>query len=146
MIARHTVMTAAQTATLFLGLVICGRSLAQDGDPDPDDYAPGQWVLTPAIDLQLRPTELTISKDQYHTEELTLQLPPGFTASLFAVGFSNPRFMAVSPDGVLHLSDMARGEIIALPDRDDDGFADEAVVVADGFVEANSPTFYQGNL
>ncbi len=109
MIARHTVITAAQTATLFLGLVT--RSLAQDGDLDPDDYAPGQWVLTPAIDLDLRPTKLSISKDQYHTEELTLQLPPGFTASLFAVGFSNPRFMAVSPDGVLHLSDMARGEI-----------------------------------
>jgi glucose/arabinose dehydrogenase len=68
-----------------------------------------------------------------------------------ATGLQGPRFMAWSPDGVLHVANMRvpgenRGQIIALPDRDLDGVADEAVVVASGFRYVHSLAFYKGDL
>ena len=81
-----------------------------------------------------------------------LQLPEGFAASIFVLtGLVGPRFMAWSPDGVLHVANMKVNgsewaprhdtstppapdqmfaQIVALPDRDDDGVADTTLVVA----------------
>jgi glucose/arabinose dehydrogenase len=57
--------------------------------------------------------------------------------------------MAFSPDGVLHVASMKRynleetnSEIIAFPDRDEDGVADETIVAASGLHMAHSLAFY----
>lgn len=49
--------------------------------------------------------------------------------------------MAVSPDGVLHVARQAKGEVVALPDRDRDGRADQVVVVASGLTRPHSVAF-----
>jgi glucose/arabinose dehydrogenase len=73
-----------------------------------------------------------------------LSLPPGFQATIFAQGLNRPRFMAYSADGVLFLAEMGAGRVVALPDRNDDGVADETVVVAEGLDRPSSLAFHQG--
>jgi glucose/arabinose dehydrogenase len=62
-----------------------------------------------------------------------LQVPEGYTASVFAEGLEGPRFMAVSPDGVLFVAERGADRVVALPDADGDGRADEAVEIGSGY-------------
>ena len=80
-----------------------------------------------------------------------LNLPPGFTANIFAAGgMTRPRFMAFDEDGVLHVADMGgRDEdsrIFALPDRDGDGVADERILMANDMRWVHSLAFYDGDM
>ncbi len=65
--------------------------------------------------------------------EATLQLPPDYAASVFASGLEGPRFMAVSPEGVLYVAERGADRVVALPDGDADGTADEIVEVGTGY-------------
>ena len=136
----------------FAVLALAGGLIsAQDGPP------PGTSQLTPTLDLHLEPVALEVPepfKDQVPADQV-LNLPSGFSATVFAAtGLERPRLMAFSPDGVLHVADM-RGartkdsklsRIVAFPDRDGDGVADEAIVAADQLSYANSLAFYKGDL
>jgi glucose/arabinose dehydrogenase len=70
------------------------------------------------------------------TEKTPLSLPPGFSISVFAKGLGGPRVMAYDPAGNLVVSIPSQGRVVALPDRNGDGVADEIVTVVDGL---NSP-------
>jgi glucose/arabinose dehydrogenase len=67
-----------------------------------------------------------------------LQFPDGFTAGVFASGLATPRFMAVAADGTLLVAERGADRIVALPDRDGDGRADEMRVVGTGYDGAHS--------
>lgn len=67
-----------------------------------------------------------------NTTGLPLTMPDGFSISTFAEGLGRPRVFAWDPGGTLLVTDMAAGTVVALPDRDGDGAADENVVVAGG--------------
>lgn len=119
------------------------------------EYAPGTFTLTPALDLDLQAVPVHIParfRPLLGEEDLALNLPPGFTARVFATdGLFGPRFMAFDQDGVLHVANMRvpgenRGQIVALPDRDRDGVADERLVVANGFRRIHSLAFFRGQL
>jgi glucose/arabinose dehydrogenase len=73
-----------------------------------------------------------------------LSLPDGLEATVFASGLGTPRFMAVSPDGVLYVAERGRDRVVALPDRDGDGRADETVEVGRGYERAHSIAFTDG--
>ena len=114
---------------------------AQDGG-----YPEG--TLTPNIDLGLQPVVIDVP-GKYRDmvpENLSLNLPTGFKAQVFAAGLRGPRLMAVSPEGVLHVCNMRAGQILALPDRNFDGVADEHIAVLDNLREAHSMAFYKGDL
>ena len=70
-----------------------------------------------------------------------LALPDGYGATVFAQGLAGPRFMAVSPDGVLHVAERGADRIIALPDADADGVADEIFVTGTGYGHAHDIEF-----
>ena len=70
-----------------------------------------------------------------------LRLPDGFTSSVYASGLATPRFMASSADGVLFVAEPGADRVVALPDRDGDGRADELIVVGEGFDAAHSVAF-----
>lgn len=75
----------------------------------------------------------------------TLSIQSNYTISVFhAGGMGKPRFMAFSPLGVLHVADMSGGRILALPDVNNDGIADTAIVVASGFTNNHDVKFYKG--
>jgi glucose/arabinose dehydrogenase len=115
---------------------------AQDGDLG--TYPPG--TLTPNIDLGLQEVavEVPAKYRDIVPEGLTVNLPTGFRARIFAAGLSGPRDMTVSPEGVLHVAQPWAGEIVALPDRDGDGVADEHIVVLDNMRVSDSVVFYKG--
>lgn len=58
--------------------------------------------------------------------QFPLTLPPGFRVGIFAKGLGNARDLTFSPKGTLLVSISARGSVVALPDRNNDGKADEA--------------------
>ena len=84
---------------------------------------------------------LGVSMDTGTAGETRLSLPPGYTATVFASGLTAPRFMAVAPDGTLLVADFVADRVVALPDRDGDGHADEPTVVGTGYDLAHSIAF-----
>jgi glucose/arabinose dehydrogenase len=82
-----------------------------------------------------------ISFDTGAAAETALVVPDGYRATVFASGLASPRFMAVSADGVLFVADPGAGQVLALPDRDGDGRADETIVVGEGYDAAHSLAF-----
>lgn len=72
-----------------------------------------------------------------------LEVPQGFTISVFASDLAGAKLMAVSPEGVLLVA--RRTEIVALPDRDRDHRAEPEVVVS-ALTNAHSLAFKDGYL
>lgn len=59
------------------------------------------------------------------------QVPPGFKVSVFATGFEDPRWLAVSPNGDVFATDSAAGQVIVLSDPGRTGKAESRVIFAD---------------
>ncbi|MEE2659205.1 MAG: PQQ-dependent sugar dehydrogenase [Candidatus Latescibacterota bacterium] len=116
---------------------------------DTQPAVPGTAPVTPRIDLGLQPTPVIVPEAFDHLpDNLTVNLPPGFSARVFAPSesFKRLRFMAFDDQQVLHVADMDDDEILALPDHDGDGVADTAIVVASGFSRPHSIAFHGGDL
>ncbi len=75
-----------------------------------------------------------------------LTVPAGFQASVFASGIAGGRLMAVAPDGTIYVAKQGAGEVVALPDKNKDGKADETIVVAKGLTRPHSVAFHKGYL
>ncbi len=73
-----------------------------------------------------------------------VRVPAGFQINIFAEGLNGPRFMAVGPDGVLYVADRGNNRIVALPDADGDGMADEIRVFAEGINSPHSLVYQDG--
>lgn len=73
-----------------------------------------------------------------------VQVPAGFEVGVFAEGLTGPRFIAFGPDGVLYVADRGAGRIVALPDANADGVADEVRVFAEGLSAPHSLTYHEG--
>jgi glucose/arabinose dehydrogenase len=76
--------------------------------------------------------------------EAGVTTPRGFSTNVFAEGLDGPRFINFGPDGVLHVADRGSGRILALPDEDGDGVADEQRVVAGDLEGVHSLTHRDG--
>src|SRR5436305_8271700 len=74
-----------------------------------------------------------------------LKLPQGFKVSIFATA-KEPRMMTWTPGGVLLVSDMGAGQVLALPDRNHDGKADETAKVLTGLNLPHGMAFHEGKL
>lgn len=108
---------------------------------------PPSVKMTPIGDLALQSSNVEVPAKFRGkiSENLKLSLPSGYTAKIFHIGgLSKPRFLAWSPDSVLHVADKTLGHIIALPDKNYDGVADTAIVVASGFSKSHDVKFYNG--
>lgn len=110
-------------------------------------FAKGRPELTPAHDLGLKAQKLVVP-EQYREvvkSDHVLYLPDGFSARVFYAGrLDKGRFMAWGPDSVLYIANKSSGEILALPDRDHNGMADEAIVAAKDLHIPHSLAFYNG--
>jgi glucose/arabinose dehydrogenase len=78
------------------------------------------------------PVEFDEPEPGSNTTGLPLELPEGFSISIFAEGLGAPRVMDFDPEGNLIVSIPSRGSVVALPDRDGDGFSDDAVTIISG--------------
>jgi len=60
------------------------------------------------------------------------QVPPGFSVSVFATGFQEPRWLAVAPDGAIFVADSAAGQVIVLHEGAENESDLEREVFAEG--------------
>jgi glucose/arabinose dehydrogenase len=74
-----------------------------------------------------------------------LKVPPGFRLSVFASDLAGARMMTVSPEGALLVARRRQNEVVALPDKDNNGRAEPEVILA-GLTNAHSLAFKDGYL
>src|SRR3972149_1950147 len=70
-----------------------------------------------------------------NTEKLPLNLPAGFSASIYAKDLGGPRVLSYDPAGRMIVSVPGDGKVIALTDKDGDGFAETHNIVALGLTQ-----------
>ncbi|MEM7800865.1 MAG: PQQ-dependent sugar dehydrogenase [Chloroflexota bacterium] len=87
---------------------------------------------------------INVSAIRSEATETNVLLPAQFESTVFASGLETPRFMGVDDSGVLHVADRRASAIIALPDENGDGVADEHVVVASDLGLPHSITWHEG--
>lgn len=75
-----------------------------------------------------------------------IELPPGFSISLYADDVPNARSMTLSEQGVLYVGTRSKDVVYALQDVDGDGRADRQVVVARGLDMPNGVAWHDGDL
>lgn len=79
-------------------------------------------------------------------EAVDLNLPPGFKIGLFAQNLGNARDLQFSPGGTLLVSATSVGKVYALPDKNNDGRADQVKIVLEGLARPHGLAFHQGKL
>ena len=76
----------------------------------------------------------------------TLNLPPGFSISLYADDVPNARAMALSPSGVVFVGSRRAGRVYAVVDRDGDHKAETVISIARGLNLPTGVAFRDGSL
>jgi len=75
-----------------------------------------------------------------------IQLPPGFTISLYAGDLKNARSMTMAPDGTLFIGTRTEGNVYAIKDTDGDGKADKKWLIAKSLNMPNGVAFKERTL
>jgi glucose/arabinose dehydrogenase len=131
--------------SIFLGLLLLAAALAACGS----DAAPDTALEDPAAEPAApdpEDTTMTTSDLDY-----PLDLPDGFRIARYASDLGEVRKIAFDDDGVLYVTIMNRtqpgeGSLLALPDEDGDGEADEVITVLDQIDRPHGLTFHEGSL
>lgn len=87
------------------------------------------------------PSPATTPRPAANTTGLPLSVPDGFAIGTFAKNLGKPRVLAVDPAGTLLVSIPASGKVVALPDKNGDGVADETVTVISGLNQPHGLAF-----
>lgn len=87
------------------------------------------WQAIQGARVAFGPPVGNIAETIKNETDIPLQLPEGFRISVFAEGLDGARDLAEDPRGVLFLSLMGEGRVVALPDGENDGSADQVVDV-----------------
>ncbi|MEL7247013.1 MAG: PQQ-dependent sugar dehydrogenase [Bacteroidota bacterium] len=75
-----------------------------------------------------------------------INLPEGFSISVFADSLENARSLCYSPDGTLFVGTRGEGKVYALRDTDGDFIADERYTLAEDLEMPNGVAFRDGDL
>ena len=75
-----------------------------------------------------------------------IDLPPGFEIHLFADSVTGARSLALGDRGTVFVGSREAGRIYALVDQDQDGKADETLILAQGLNSPNGVAFRSGSL
>jgi glucose/arabinose dehydrogenase len=75
-----------------------------------------------------------------------LQVPDGFTISVFATGLNDPRMLEVGPNGTVYVTRWHSDDVLALRDVDGDGRADTMRTVAADLDGVHGIDFHDGKL
>ncbi len=71
-----------------------------------------------------------------------VEVPPGFRVEVFASGLQGPRFIHFGPDGALYVAERGADRIVALADRDGDGFSDQRSIFAGSLTRPHSLVYH----
>ncbi len=113
---------------------------------------PAIWLL-PFVSLAVCQADTASVSIVPADPALSIKLPPGFKINVFADlsqastnASNNPRMMALDADGHLYVTLRQQGKVLMLPDRDQDGVADEIGTVAQNLNYPQGITFVNGQL
>ena len=96
--------------------------------------------ISPAINSSSRKISQGITPD------IPLQLPSEFSIHVFASNLGSPRVPTFTPGGTLLVSNPAADTVYALPDKNNDGVADENKIIITGENHVHGLAFYQEKL
>lgn len=156
---RKKIAIAIAASSLLSGLAACGPTArpggsapapATDAAPSVAASAPTQAApaATAIATRRLQPEPIRISiadlPAPYASESASkspnvvpvpdnpeLAVPPGFTVNVFAEGLDRPRWLALTPEGDVLVTETRQNRIRRLRDTDGDGVADEQSTFAD---------------
>jgi len=75
-----------------------------------------------------------------------IKLPPGFSISVYAANVPGARSMTLGTKGTLFVGSRSEGKVYAVVDRNQDGKADEVIIIASGLKSPNGVAFRDGAL
>lgn len=103
-------------------------------------------TLLPITVLALITTVALAPADELPLNQINL--PPGFTISVYAEGMPEARSMALSPGGTLFVGSGRQGEgrVYAVQDTDGDHRGDQVYTLAEGLNWPNGVAFHEGDL
>ena len=127
---------------LFLLLPCCLLSACGE---TPDDTLKTQQTAAPEPEDENELVEGNAAAEPDLPLDL-IQLPEGFSISLFAADVPGARSMRWSEDNVLYVGTRQKGSVYAIPDEDHDGQADEVLTVAEGLNSPNGIALRDGDL
>ncbi|MEE9611181.1 MAG: sorbosone dehydrogenase family protein [Desulfatiglandales bacterium] len=129
-------------AFLLLILVLAIKIFSNPSAPDigtpsiiaPSQPSPQETPMTIEPTGGLREKSLVVPENwkSNRFEDRILEVPEGFTISVYASGLESARFMAIDDNGDIYLSQTKKGKISVLRDLNGDGVADEALEYAEG--------------
>ena len=102
-------------------------------------------VLSLILSLLLAASEVSAASDAY-PELKKLNLPKGFTISVYSDKVESARGMAVSPTGIVFVASPHGGKIMAVVDDNNDHVVDKVVTVVDGLDSPIGVTLLNGSL
>ena len=117
----------------LLGLiVVCIGLILATGKSVVFSHGPQQVAADPLTYLPSVMRGLSLPLPPADQASSIISVPPGFAIRQFAHVPGTPRLMAIGPDGYLYVALLNFGQIVRLPDRNNDGLADGVEVVASG--------------
>jgi len=120
---RKPILLVIVLIFLVVGVLYVGTYVAR--------YLPGTLPLLQKSPLDIADV-IRNQDDERDGEMLPLLIPPGFSISIFSDGLNAPRDITRDRAGNIIVSIPKEGRVLALPDRDGDGIADEHVTVIEG--------------
>lgn len=78
--------------------------------------------------------------------DIDFSLPEGFSVHVFATGLNTARDLVFTPGGTLLVSDPSTGSVVALPDKNGDGVADEVKTILSNQDKAHGMAFFKDKL
>ncbi|MCF3625349.1 sorbosone dehydrogenase family protein [Planktothrix agardhii 1801] len=140
---------------LFLGLLI-GCQQNSDRTPTNSSISVATETQNNIIIKPLSPQPIRINLEDlpppFHSESASkspqvipipnnpvLNVPPGFKVNIFAENLDNPRWLALTPDGDVLVTETKQNRIRLLKDTNKDGVADQITTFADSKNGLNIP-------
>jgi glucose/arabinose dehydrogenase len=127
--------------TFLALLLLCGPAFAADSVGQKFALDPAKLPKPNAT-----PAVAAVSHTIARPKDAALRVPEGFTATAFATGLTNPRWMAIAPNGDVFLTEPSAGKITVLRDANGDGKAETISTYAGGFDRVHGIAFHDGAL
>lgn len=105
-------------------------------------YFAGVYLFKKNIGYNVPPIETPQPTDKDDSSLSFLKLPDGFKIDIFSKDLENPRVIAFDPAGRALVSETKTGKVLMLKDSDNDGKAEDKVVILENLKQPHGLAFY----
>lgn len=109
-------------------------------------FVKDQLPIVPQTNSTIQPSSPNSAISKGDTPSFDLKVPSEYVIHIFASDLGNPRDLEYSPGGTLLVSNPNNGVVYALPDKNNDGVADENKIVISDENHPHGLAFYNNQL